>query len=88
MDLTIRNLDDAAGTKLTQLAKKKHMSRESYIRKYLETLSVIDDMKQLDLKYEGLVKEMAGVIENNTQELNEIYLLLDQMKELIFSQKK
>lgn len=83
MDIIIRGIDDAAASRLTQLAKKKGISRESYIRMYLESLAVLDDMKQLDYKYEGLVKEMAAVIENNTNELKSVMETVNSLKENI-----
>lgn len=80
MDISVRNLDNAAAAKLTQLAKEKKMSREAYIRSYLETLAVIGDMKELDMKYSSLVKEVYGIIENNTKALNNMYVLLEELK--------
>lgn len=80
-DISIRKLDDGVAAKLSQLAKKKGMSREEFCRKYLESLVALDELKELDLKYQGLVKQMGAVIDNNTQELHNIYMLLDQLKD-------
>ena len=77
MNISIRNLDDAAGLKIKQQAKKNGMSMESYIRHYLETLAALEDIKMLDLKYSNLVKEVATVINNNTNEIKNIYELLN-----------
>ena len=80
MNVTIRNIDAAVVAKLNELAKKRGMSREEYLRMYLENLAVLEDMKKLDLKYSELVNEMAVVINNNTKELQNIYNLLDEYK--------
>lgn len=79
-DISIRKLDDGVAAKLSQLAGKKGISREEFCRRYLESLAALDGLKELDLKYQGLVKEMGTVIDNNTQELHNIYMLLDQLK--------
>lgn len=83
MNILIRGLDDAAGARLTQLAKNKGTNREDYCRRYLESLAVLDDMKQLDYKYEGLVKEMAAIIQNNTNELKNVMACLNMINEQI-----
>jgi metal-responsive CopG/Arc/MetJ family transcriptional regulator len=80
MNVTIRNIDAAVVAKLNELAKKRGMSREEYLRMYLENLAVLEDMKKLDLKYSELVNEIAVVINNNTKELQNIYNLLDEYK--------
>lgn len=76
-DINIRKINDAAVARINQLAKDKHMSRETYIRKYLESLSVLDNMIDLDLKYRNLVQEMAAIIQNNTDELAAMRKLLE-----------
>jgi hypothetical protein len=81
MDIVIRDLDAAVGAKLTQMAKKQGVSREEFLRKYLESLAIAGDLKQLDYKYEALVKDIAVVIEDNTSILQECYNLINELKE-------
>ena len=50
MNVTIRNLDAGVVMKLNEIAKKQGLSREEYLRTYLENLAVLDEMKKLDLK--------------------------------------
>lgn len=80
MNIIIRDVNDAAVARIDQLAKKKKMSRQVYLKKYLETLSVIEDMKELDMKYASLVKEMAETINKNTRELNEVKKVLEKFQ--------
>ena len=78
MDIVIRDLDAAVGAKLTQMAKKQGVSREEFLRK---SLAIAGDLKQLDFKYEALVKDIAVVIEDNTSILQECYNVINELKE-------
>ena len=68
----MRNLDAGVVMKLNEIAKKQGLSREEYLRTYLENLAVLDEMKKLDLKYAELVREMAVIIDNNTKVLKKV----------------
>lgn len=72
MNVTVRNLDAGVVMKLNEIAKKQGLSREEYLRTYLENLAVLDEMKKLDLKYAELVREMAVIIDNNTKVLKKV----------------
>lgn len=72
MNVTVRNLDAGVVMKLNEIAKNQGLSREEYLRTYLENLAVLDEMKKLDLKYAELVREMAVIIDNNTKVLKKV----------------
>lgn len=72
MNVTVRNLDAGVVMKLNEIAKKQGLSREEFLRTYLENLAVLDEMKKLDLKYAELVREMAVIIDNNTKVLKKV----------------
>ena len=72
MNVTVRNLDAGVVMKLNEIAQKQGLSREEYLRTYLENLAVLDEMKKLDLKYAELVREMAVIIDNNTKVLKKV----------------
>ncbi len=66
MNVHVRNVDAAAVAKIKQNAANKGMSQEEYLRQYLNSLAVLDELKDLDLKYSALVKKISMVIEQNT----------------------
>jgi len=79
-EIKVRKLNATTVARLTQLAEAKHISREEYLRKHLESLSVLDDMKELDMNYRHLVQELGAVIQNNTDELAAMRKILEELK--------
>lgn len=76
--LYIRGIDDSVLAKLDDLAKSKGMSRNAYVKKYVQSLAVLSDLKELDSKYAVLVKNMSSVLEQTVDYLkrNEDLLLI------------
>ncbi|WP_026884145.1 ribbon-helix-helix protein, CopG family [Clostridium akagii] len=72
MDIIIRNLDVKSVAKLDEMAKKKGISRQEFLKNYIETLSVLDTIRENDNRYIDLVNQMAFVIKENTNVLSQI----------------
>lgn len=53
-NIIIRNLEPVVIQKIEELAKKKNLSREEYLRRYLTKLSELEDVIRLDEKYAKL----------------------------------
>lgn len=77
MDILIRNVDAGSVAKIDELATKKNMSRNAYLKTYIETLSVLNELKDQENKYSNLVNTMLEVIQQNTSELKLIKSLLE-----------
>jgi hypothetical protein len=77
MNINIRNIDPAAIAKITALAKKKKMSREKYLRTYIESLAVLGELKMLENKYSSLVSSVTEAVEHNTEELTKLRLAVE-----------
>ena len=72
-NILIRNVDESVALRLNELAKKKSMSREAYIRDLFNSVSVSGELKELDFKYANLVellsdqaKMLSDIIDRNT----------------------
>jgi hypothetical protein len=72
MDIKIRNLDVRTVKCLDQLAKQKGLSRQEFLKNYLETLSITTSLQEKEDKYVSLVNQMAFVLKENTNTLNQI----------------
>lgn len=58
-EIKIRNLDPVILKKIDETAKKKNLSREEYLRRYLTKISELEDVIQLDEKYANLVAVLS-----------------------------
>ncbi len=67
-EIKIRNLDPVILKKIDETAKKKNLSREEYLRRYLTKISELEDVIQLDEKYANLV----AVLSDRMEQANEI----------------
>lgn len=67
-EIKIRNLDPVILKKIDETAKKKNLSREEYLRRYLTKISELEDVFQLDEKYANLV----AVLSDRMEQANEI----------------
>ena len=67
-EIKIRNLDPVILKKIDGMAKKKNLSREEYLRRYLTKISELEDVIQLDEKYANLV----AVLSDRMEQANEI----------------
>ena len=85
-DIIIRNLEPVVLQKIDELAKKKKISREEYLRRYLTKVSELEDVVQLDEKYSNLISALSERLEqaNDVIEINTMFLqrMEDYLKNL------
>ena len=72
MDMMIRNLDIKSVQKLDEISKQKGLSRQQFLKNYIETLSVIDTIKDSENKYIDLVNQLSFLVKENTNVLTQI----------------
>ena len=92
MEIKVRKVDAAVGAKIDELAKKKGISREEYLRKQLTRLAISEDLEAVEDKYENLVSVLADQLEyaNEVIELNSTIVeknneVMDAVKKLLGS---
>lgn len=85
-EIKIRNLDPVILKKIDETAKKKNLSREEYLRRYLTKISELEDVIQLDEKYSNLINALSERMEqaNDVIEINTMFLqrMEDYLKNL------
>lgn len=70
--ITIRNVDENVNNALISMAKKRGLSREEFLRRHLEGLTLSGEVKEVEERYNSLIlmllgklQDMENVIENN-----------------------
>ncbi len=66
MNLLIRDLEPYAVQKIDELAKRSELSRNTYLKRLIESASVIDELRDQEERYARLVEMLSGVISENT----------------------
>lgn len=79
MDIKIRDVDAAAIAKIDELAKKKGLSRNEFLKRCISTFAISQEVIDLDQKYHDLIDVLADrleqandVIAENTEILKKI----------------
>lgn len=78
-ELRLRNVDAAALAKLEQIAGKKGLRRNDYIKRIIENAAYSSELLLLDEKYEALVDTVLQIIQMNTSEINRLASLIERM---------
>ena len=81
MVITLRNVSPDIALKLSEMAKKKHMSREQYIKSLLCQVTLSEDMIKLEDRYENLVKDLAEVMLSINACMEENNIILEKVIE-------
>lgn len=66
MDILIRNLSSGAVATIDEKAKRQGLSRNEYLKVYLETLSVLDSLKESESRYTIILNKVIKVLEYNS----------------------
>ena len=72
MEIKVRNLDVKSIQRIDEIAKGKGLSRQQFLKNYIETLSIIDIIHDNENKYIDLVNQLYFVIKENTNVLSQI----------------
>lgn len=78
-ELRLRNVDAAVLAKLEQIAEKKGLRRNDYIKRIIENAAHSSELLLLDEKYEALVAMVLQIIETNASEISRLTSLIERM---------
>lgn len=82
-NLLIRNIDDDVLLRLSEMAKKKGVSRTSFLRNQLELLAEYPDIMEHDSKYEELFNRVMDVQEKTLQMMASTINLMNETRQTL-----
>ena len=81
MDACIRNVDPVAIKKIDELAKRKGISRNEYLKKHIEQMAIIKDISETEDKYANLVETVVDRLEQANDIIQENSIMLKRVIE-------
>ena len=87
-NILIRDVDDYTACRLSEMAKKKGVSRTSFLREQLELLAEYPDLMERDSKYEELFNRVLPILEKSLQMLASNNNLMDETKQTLGKMQK
>lgn len=79
--ITIRNVDETTAKVLSHKAAKAGMSRQEYLLMQLNRMASVDAFMDARNEYATLVKNIAGVIAENTEQLQRFADCMENFEE-------
>ena len=70
MEIKVRDISKEAVIKIDGLAKMKGLSRNEYLKRHLENLSIMDKINDNEAKYTILIEKLTKILDYNTLALN------------------
>lgn len=83
MEILIRDISVATVKELDQKAKNAGLSRQEYLKGYLERLAAVDAFRSEREEYATLVKNMGLIIGNNTEQMRKTMQLFEDVLEFM-----
>lgn len=80
MEIKIRNVEPYAVQKIDELARKQNISRNGYLKKQLESIALMGEIRQIEGRYESLVQSLVEIIKDNTTAYEQILRCLKEGK--------
>ncbi len=79
MNISLRNIDPVAIRKIDELAKKKGISRNEYLKMYIQQIAIIKDINEMDNKYSNLVDAITDRLEQANDVIHENNVMMERM---------
>lgn len=80
MNISVRDIDPVAIKKIDEQAKKKGISRNEYLKKYISSIAVIKETEDIENKYTNLVNAVVDRLEQANDVIKENSLMLEKIR--------
>ena len=80
INISVRDIDPVAIAKIDELAKKKGISRNEYLKNQISKMAIIKEVEEVESKYANLVSVVAERLEQSNDVIRENSVLLKKMR--------
>ena len=81
MNISIRDVDPVAIKKIDELAKKKGISRNEYLKNQIAQIAVMKDLNEIENRYSNLVDAVADRLEQANDVIRDNSMLLENIRD-------
>ena len=82
-DIQIRNLDKKTVAAITEMARKRNLSREEFLRRTLIQLTQEQTVRETEEKYATLISKLEDVLQDNMKVIERNNFLFEDILEKI-----
>lgn len=79
MDIIIRDMNPTHVAAIDEMAKRKKMSRNAFLKLHIENLAISGDVAEIEDRYEQLVETVAHAIQENNIQLENLSEKIERM---------
>ncbi|MGN0436973.1 MAG: hypothetical protein ACI4F4_00495 [Lachnospiraceae bacterium] len=83
MNIIIRDIDPVIIQAIDEKAKQIHVSRQQYLLQQINRMATIDVFREERDEYSTLVKNIAKIVGQNTEQLNDFTKAVEELKKMI-----
>lgn len=80
MNISVRDIDPVAIKKIDELAKKKGISRNEYLKNQISKIAVMKETEEVEKKYSNLVNAVVDRLEQANDTIRENSILLEKIR--------
>ena len=80
MNISVRDIDPVAIKKIDELAKKKCISRNEYLKNQISKIAVMKETEEVEDKYSNLVNVIVDRLEQSNDVIRENSVLLEKIR--------
>lgn len=80
MNISVRDIDPVAIKKIDELAKKKGISRNEYLKNQILKIAVMKETEEVENRYSNLVNAVVDRLEQSNDVIRENSMLLEKIR--------
>ncbi|MGM0924645.1 MAG: hypothetical protein ACQEWW_26255 [Bacillota bacterium] len=81
MEIKIRNVDPVAVKKIDEMAKRKSISRQEFLKAIIEKIAYEPERNENEMRLELVIKKNTQIMEEATRKINKLENIISELME-------